>query len=81
MIKFVSDLRQVGGFFRVLRFPPQIKLTATIYVAEILLKVTLNTITLTPLKKKGGGDLLDYSFVLYSCELDFFCTSALFLCT
>jgi hypothetical protein len=27
MIKFVSDLRQVGGF---LRFPPPIKLTATI---------------------------------------------------
>jgi len=27
VIKFVSDLRQVGGF---LRFPPPIKLTATI---------------------------------------------------
>ena len=27
VIKFVSDLRQVGGFFRVLRFPPPIKLT------------------------------------------------------
>jgi len=25
MIKFVSDLRQVGGFFRELRFPPPIK--------------------------------------------------------
>jgi hypothetical protein len=30
MIKFVSDLRQVGGFLWVLRFPPPIKLTATI---------------------------------------------------
>ena len=30
VIKFVSDLRQVGGFFRVLRFPPPINLTATI---------------------------------------------------
>jgi len=30
VIKFVSDLRQVSGFFRVLRFPPSIKLTATI---------------------------------------------------
>ena len=30
VIKFVSDLRQVDGFFRVLRFPPTIKLTATI---------------------------------------------------
>jgi len=29
VIKFVSDLRQVGGF---LRFPPPIKLTATIYL-------------------------------------------------
>jgi hypothetical protein len=30
VIKFASDLRQVGGFPRVLRFPPAIKLTATI---------------------------------------------------
>ena len=28
--KFVSDLRQVSGFLRVLRFPPAIKLSATI---------------------------------------------------
>jgi len=30
VIKFVSDLRQIRGFLRVLRFPPAIKLTATI---------------------------------------------------
>ena len=30
VIKFVSDLRQVGGFLRVLRFSPPIKMTATI---------------------------------------------------
>jgi hypothetical protein len=30
VIKFVSDLRLVGGFLRVLRFPPPIKLTAMI---------------------------------------------------
>ena len=30
VIKFVSDLRQVGGFFWVFRFPPPMKLTATI---------------------------------------------------
>jgi len=30
LIKFVSDLWQIGGFLRVLRFPPPIKLTATI---------------------------------------------------
>ena len=28
--KFVSDLRHVGNFLRVLRFPPPIKLIATI---------------------------------------------------
>jgi len=30
VIKFVRDLRQVGGFLRVLRFHPPIKLIATI---------------------------------------------------
>jgi len=30
VITFVSDLRQVGGFLRVLRFPSPIKLTVTI---------------------------------------------------
>ena len=43
VIKFVSDLRQVGGFLRVHQFPPPIKLNT----AEILLKVALNTIKQT----------------------------------
>jgi hypothetical protein len=30
VIKFVSDIRQVGSFLQVLRFPPSIKLIATI---------------------------------------------------
>ena len=30
VIKLVSDLRQISGFLRVLRFTPPIKLTATI---------------------------------------------------
>jgi len=30
MITFVSHLRQIGGFLRVLRFPPPIKVIATI---------------------------------------------------
>jgi len=30
VIKFVSDLGQVGGFLLVLRFPPPMKLTPTI---------------------------------------------------
>jgi hypothetical protein len=39
VIKLVSDLRSVGGFLWVLQFPPQIKLTATIFdITEILLK-------------------------------------------
>ena len=28
VIKFVNDLRQVGGFLRIPQFPPPIKLTA-----------------------------------------------------
>jgi protein gp37 len=34
VIKFLSDLRQVGGFLRVLRFPPLIKLIATIQIGD-----------------------------------------------
>ena len=30
VIKFVSDLRQLGGFLRALRFPPPIKLIGMI---------------------------------------------------
>ena len=48
-IKFVNDLRQVGGFIRVLLFPPPI-LTATII--KILLKMVLNTISLNPVFDK-----------------------------
>ena len=46
MIKFVSDLRQVGGFPQVL---PLSSTNKTDYqnIAEILLKVALNTISLT----------------------------------
>jgi hypothetical protein len=43
VIKFVSDLRQVGGFLRALRFSPPIKLTD---ITEILWKVVLSTISL-----------------------------------
>jgi hypothetical protein len=40
--KFVSDLRQVDGFLRVLRFPPPIKL-----IASISLKYCLRTMSHT----------------------------------
>jgi hypothetical protein len=46
VIKFVGDLRQIGGFLRVHRFPPPIKLDRH-DIAEILLKVTLSTIKQT----------------------------------
>ena len=53
VIKFVSDLRQVSGFLRVLRFPPPLKLTLT-NIAEILLKVALNTIKQTLINFKSA---------------------------
>jgi hypothetical protein len=43
VIKFVSDLRHVGGFLQVLRFSP-INKTERHDIAEILLKVALNII-------------------------------------
>jgi hypothetical protein len=50
MMKFVSDLQQVGGFLQVLWFPPPIKLTANNSddITKILLKVTLNIQNLNP---------------------------------
>jgi hypothetical protein len=47
IIKLVSDLRQVGGFLWVLRFPLP-KRTDRHDITEILLKVALSTITLIP---------------------------------
>jgi hypothetical protein len=45
VIKFVSDLRQVGGFLRELQFPPPKKNDCN-DITEILLRVILNTVTL-----------------------------------
>ena len=47
VVKFVSDLGLVGGFLRVLRFPPP-KQTDRHDITQIWLKVALNTITLPP---------------------------------
>jgi hypothetical protein len=59
VIKFVSDLRQVGGFIRVLRFLATNK-TDGHDVTEILLKVALNTIKPTnqpkPVSKNHCSD-------------------------
>ena len=46
VIKFVINLHQVGCFLRELMFPPPIS-TDLHHVTEMLLKVALNTITLT----------------------------------
>ena len=58
VMKFVSDLWQVGGFLRVLRFPPA---TARheIHVTEILLKMALNTIKLLNQTKPSHGFILE----------------------
>ena len=48
VIKFVTDFRQIGGFLRVLQFPPPIQYDRH-EITDILLKVVLNTITLTTL--------------------------------
>jgi hypothetical protein len=64
VIKFVSDLRQVGGFLRVLQFPPPIKLDRY-DITEILLKVALNIITLTHYKVDSTCTLL-YVFLMYN---------------
>jgi len=50
VIKFVSDLRQVGGFLRVLRYHHDI--------TEILLKGALNTIKQTNKQTKSTGCIL-----------------------
>ena len=51
MIKFVSDLRQVGGFLQILLFLPPIK-TESHDISEILLRVALSTINQPTLKIK-----------------------------
>ena len=63
VIKFVSNLRQIGGFLRVLRIPPPIKLTAT----EILLMVELNTIKPTnhPIPLSGLAQQQIILFLLF----------------
>ena len=52
VIKFVSSLQQVGGFLWVFRFSPTNK-TDHHDIAEILLKVALNTINQTINKETG----------------------------
>jgi hypothetical protein len=47
VIKFISDFRQIGGFLWVLRFLPSTNETDCHDITDILLKVALNTITLS----------------------------------
>jgi hypothetical protein len=71
VIKFVSDLRQVSGFLRVLRFPPPIKLTNH-DITEILLKVALHTINQSTI-------IITVLFVLID-EIIFFLTFLIYTC-
>ena len=73
VIKFVSDLQQVGGFLRVLRFPPPIKLTATIWL-KYCWNATLNIIKQTNKHTRYSCDILDIPvtcsiFLWYSCDI------------
>ena len=66
VIKFVSDSSLVGGFIWVLLFPPPLKLTTTIIdITQILLKVALNTITLTITLKISGDYIRNKIKLLY----------------
>ena len=60
--KFVSDLRQVSGFLRVLLFPPPIKIDSH-DITEIMLKEALNTITLYPLYVRSTRNIPHFSLL------------------
>ena len=70
VIKFVSDLWQIGCFLLLLRFPPPIKLTSTIFLK--LLKVALNTIILPLFICWHGGLTRIYSFDKFTYNVFFF---------
>ena len=84
VIKFVSDLQQIGGFLRVLRFPPPIKLTATIWL-KYCWNATLNIIKQTNKHTRYSCDILDIPVIFlwhtrYSCDiLDIPVTYSIFL--
>jgi hypothetical protein len=46
VIKFVIDLRQVGGFLCVLRFPPPIKLTTSVVIGTDCIYIVVNPTTI-----------------------------------
>ena len=66
---FVSDMRKVG-FPRVLRFPPPIKFVHHV-IAEILLKVALNTIILFQSNPKQQQQNTNDRATYGSVHLDF----------
>jgi len=61
VLKFVSDLRQICGFHRVLRYPPlSTHKTDRHDITEILLKVALHTLTLNILSTWWNSDIITY---------------------
>ena len=71
MIKFVSDLRQVGGFLRVLRFPSTNK-TDLHDTTEILLKEALNTIKQIGFVCLFYTDILQEWYVVFKNNIPLF---------
>jgi hypothetical protein len=61
VIMFVSDLRQVSDFFRVLLFPSSTAKTDHCYISEIVLKVALNTNTLATTKTTNHNFTIQHS--------------------
>jgi hypothetical protein len=67
VLKFISDLRQIGGFLRLLYSGSSTNKTDHHNITEILLKVTLNTIK--PTKKTPIRLLLSCSWVVLFTSL------------
>jgi hypothetical protein len=76
VIKFVSDLRQVGGFLRVLRFPPPISKTDSHDRIEILLKVAL---TLLMPRRLMCRPRVECQYDIYMCRLGVECQGDIYV--
>jgi hypothetical protein len=74
VIKFVSDLRQVDRWFSLGATVSSTNKTGRHNINEILLKVALNTITLTLFYSGFGLDRIHYMLVSFSISTRFaFC--------
>ena len=71
VIKLVSHLRQVGGFHRVLRIPPPIKLTAINSITLILYYKLFNVAICHIMRETSFRvhckEILTYSLIMVTC--------------